>query len=507
MNQTSRSIVEALARHAERSPERCCIRWNGAEITYGRLMEQTRRLARGLRALGIGAGERVALVMDNAPDYIASYLAIQLAGGVAVLVNPQYRAAELLHILNDAEPRLALVDQPHRALLEQTRPAAGSLERIVEPAELPVPGSPELPLPLPDGEALAVLAYTSGTTGRSKGAMLLHRNLHSNAQAICRAWEWSADDRLLLTLPLFHAHGLFVGVHGTLLSGASLELHARFDAAEVLTALAAGDISMFFGVPTMYARLLDEASTSLPDRPGAARSSGLPALRLYVSGSAPLSPQLFAAFEAAAGQPILERYGMTETAMNLTNPYRGERRAGTVGLPFPGQAARVVDLKTRLPLPADSDGEIEVRGPHVFAGYWRQPEATAACFDRDGWFRTGDLGRVSADGYVTITGRLRELIISGGFNVYPREVEEVLAQCPGVREVAVLGLPDPDLGERVTAAVVASDPALSAETVIAFCRERLAPYKKPREVVFRSALPRNALGKVEKHVLREQLIT
>lgn len=493
MNQTPRSIVEALARHAHSVPGRRCIGWHGRALSYGQLWERTQQLARGLNAHGLGAGERVALVMDSAPDFVAAYLAIQLAGGVAVLVNPNYREAELLHIIGDAGPRLAVVDHEHRALLERTQ--AGTLASIVEPDDLAAHSIPARPFDWPGGESLAVLAYTSGTTGRSKGAMLLQRNLISNAGAICRAWEWSASDRLLLTLPLFHAHGLFVGVNCTLLTGASLDLRARFDAAEVLQTLASGGPSMFFGVPTMYGRLLEQSARS---------SLALPPLRLYVSGSAPLSPRLFADFEAAAGQAILERYGMTETAMNLTNPYRGERRAGTVGMPFPGQQARVVDLQTRLPVPPDADGEIEVRGPHVFAGYWQQPEATAACFDGD-WFRTGDLGRVSADGYFTITGRLRELIISAGFNVYPREVEEVLAQCPGVAEVAVLGLPDDDLGEQVVAAVVASDALLSAETLIAWCRERLAPYKKPRTVVFRSTLPRNALGKVEKHVLREQL--
>jgi malonyl-CoA/methylmalonyl-CoA synthetase len=250
-------------------------------------------------------------------------------------------------------------------------------------------------------------------------------------------------------------------------------------------------------VPTMYARLLRET---------AVRSEKPPPLRLYVSGSAPLSPQAFGEFEREFGQRILERYGMTETGMNLTNPYEGERRPGTVGMPFPGQEARVVDVETREPLPAGEVGEIEVRGPHVFAGYWGRPEVTAESFDDEDWFRTGDLGSVSGDGYFRISGRKKELIITGGYNVYPKEVEEVLEGCPGVAEVAVVGLPDPEFGEKVTAAVVRDDEALTAEEVVEFCREDLAGYKKPRRVEFVDALPRNALGKVLKHEVREKLI-
>jgi acyl-CoA synthetase (AMP-forming)/AMP-acid ligase II len=289
---------------------------------------------------------------------------------------------------------------------------------------------------------------------------------------------------------------LMVGGHGTFFSGASAELHRKFDAAAVYDALLEGRVTMFFGVPTMYSRLIREAE---------GRTERPKPLRLYVSGSAPLSPQAFEEFERLFGERILERYGMTETIMNLTNPYDGERRPGTVGRPFPGQEARVVDIETREPLSAGEVGEIEVRGPHVFAGYWSRPEATEESFEKDGWFRTGDLGSVSEDGYFTITGRSKELIISGGYNVYPREVEEVMEAWPGVAEVAVVGLPDPEFGERVVAAVVRDDPSLTAEKVVDFCREDLAGYKKPRQVVFVDALPRNALGKVLKHEVHKVL--
>jgi malonyl-CoA/methylmalonyl-CoA synthetase len=349
---------------------------------------------------------------------------------------------------------------------------------------------------MPRGDDLAVIAYTSGTTGRSKGAMLLHRNLLANARAVCEAWHWTEIDTLLLALPLFHTHGLMVGAHGALLAGSSAELHAKFDATEVYDALLARRATMFFGVPTMYTRLLREAEAR-EDRP--------PPIRLYVSGSAPLSPQSFDDFERLFGERILERYGMTETIMNLTNPFEGERRPGTVGRPFPGQEARIVSVETRELLADGEIGEIEVRGPNVFPGYWENPDATGESFDEDGWFATGDLGSVGEDGYFTISGRSKELIISGGYNVYPREVEEAIEGCPGVSAVAVVGLPDAEFGERVVAAVVREDPALTAESVRDFCREDLAGYKKPREVVFVDELPRNALGKVLKHEVREEL--
>jgi malonyl-CoA/methylmalonyl-CoA synthetase len=327
--------------------------------------------------------------------------------------------------------------------------------------------------------------------------MLLHRNLAANAEAVCEAWRWTADDHLLLTLPLFHTHGLMVGAHGTFFTGASAELWCKFDAARAYDALLEGSFTMFFGVPTMYARLIREAENR-HERPRP--------LRLYVSGSAALSPQTFEDFERLFGERILERYGMTETGMNLTNPYeRGERRPGTVGKPFPGQEARVVDLDSREPLCSGVVGEIEVRGPHVFVGYRNHPDATEEVFDDSGWFGTEDVGSVSEDGYFTISGRAKELIISGGYNVYPREVEEVLEGCPGVAEVAVVGLPNEEFGEQVVAAVVRNDPELTEEGIKAFLQDELASYKQPRWIAFVNELPRNALGKVLKREVREGL--
>jgi malonyl-CoA/methylmalonyl-CoA synthetase len=516
-----RSIIEAVLRHARTQPRRVALIFEGREWCYAEIAAEAERFARALVAAGVRPADRVALFLENCPEFVTAYLGTHRAGCIAVLVNTQYREGELRHIMTDAGVRLCVTSAVGAA--ELRRLALPDLSLLVAGDEAPHPllsprpagrgAGGEDPLPaLPEPEMPAVLAYTSGTTGRSKGALLTHRNLIANIEAVTAAWRWTDADRLLLALPLFHTHGLMVGLHGTLYTGASAVLRRHFDAAAVLESLHDPAISMFFGVPTMYARLVAEADRRADrDAPASLPPASLH-MRLFVSGSAPLSAQLFADFERVFGQRILERYGMTETIMNLTNPYDGERRPGTVGGPFPGQEARVVDARPRppgaqrTPLPAGEIGEIEVRGPNVFTGYWNRPDATAEAFSADGWFRTGDLGWCSADGYFTITGRAHELIISGGYNVYPREVEDLLARHPAVAEVAVLGLPDDDLGERVVAAVVLrAGNAADAEEIIAFCRERLASYKKPRQVVFVASLPRNALGKVQKHLLARQL--
>jgi malonyl-CoA/methylmalonyl-CoA synthetase len=493
------SITEAFVRNAELSPEKLCLRFEGEEISYRRLRERAEAFGAAVEDWGLRPGERVALFVGNHPDLLAAYVGTHLAGGVVVPVNTQYRRGELTHILGDAGVRLCLTDEERRPELDRALEDLPELELVVETGpelEVFLGGGRTLRRKMPRGEDLAVIAYTSGTTGRSKGAMLLHRNLVANARAVCEAWRWTDRDTLLLTLPLFHTHGLMVGAHGTLLVGAGAELHRKFDAKEAYEVLLAGRVTMFFGVPTMYTRLLREAE---------AREERPPPIRLYVSGSAPLSPQAFDEFEGLFGERILERYGMTETIMNLTNPFDGERKSGTVGRPFPGQEARIVDVKTREPLTDKKIGEIEVRGPNVFRSYWNRPDATEESFDDEGWFATGDLGSVGEGGYFTISGRAKELIISGGYNVYPREVEEAIEACPGVSEVAVVGLPDQEFGERVVAAIVREDSELTAEKVTSYCREDLAGYKKPREVVFVEELPRNALGKVLKHRVREGL--
>ena len=518
------AIVEVVAAHAQREPERPAIIFDGAVVSYGRLYADVERFARALVVSGLNPGDRVGLFLENSPVFAVAYLGVHLAGGVVTLINTQYRQVELSHILTDAAVRFCVTSPAGvaelraltlpalrlRIVVGETDPAAeledaerddASAQSVAYEAFLRRGDGADgaaITLSAPAGDSPAVIGYTSGTTGRSKGALLLHRNLMANIVAITTAWRWAPDDRLLLTLPLFHTHGLMVGLHGTLYMGGSAVLRRKFDAADALATFDADSaVSLFFGVPTMYGRLVAEAQQR-------AVPGHLP--RLFVSGSAPLSPHLFDEFARIFGQRILERYGMTETGMNLTNPYDGERRAGTVGGPFPGQEARIVDVGARTPLPSGEIGEIEVRGPHVFAGYVNRPDATAEAFSPDGWFKTGDLGWVSDDGYFTITGRARELIISGGYNIYPREVEDVLATHPAVGEVAVLGAPDNDMGEQVVAVIVPkSGETTHAEELIAYCRERLASYKKPRRVVFVETLPRNALGKVQKHLLSAQL--
>ncbi len=512
------SIVAAFLAQADAHPDAACLAFepdtpDAETLTYAMLRARAEAWTVAFGAWGLAAGERVALFLGNCPDFLAAYLGAGMAGGVVVPVNTQYRTTELRHIFADAGVRLCLTDVERGRELDRVRHKLPDLAAVVtvgaDSDAFLARGGSFMPRPLPHGDEPGVILYTSGTTGRSKGATILHRNMTANIAAVREAWRWTATDHLLLTLPLFHIHGLMVGAHGTLTSGGRMTLRRRFDAAATLDALKTGDATLFFGVPTMYVRLLAEAERAgAPSPPLSPSCAVSPFLRLYVSGSAPLSPDIFLAWRRVFGQAILERYGMTETGMNTTNPHDpadGERRPGTVGRPFPGQEARVVDVRTRAPLPDGDTGEIEVRGPHVFAGYWNRPDATAEAFDPDGWFATGDLGHRDADGYYTISGRAKELIISGGYNIYPREVEELLARCPGVAEVAVIGVLDAEYGESVAAMVVRSDPELSADTLVAFCRDALASYKKPKYVYFVDALPRNAMGKVQKHLLRERM--
>lgn len=498
------SIIEYFQQNCARHPDKRCIVWQGKTYTYADIQRGAHAFAQALVEWGLQRGDRVALFMENSIDFVYCYLGVGMARGTVVLVNTQYRQVELRHILSDSGARICVSSGTQHDELARVLPDLPHLERVVELGAdmqtfLSNAKSSSAQMPFPATDDVAIIAYTSGTTGRSKGAMLLHRNLVANAESVTEAWRWTSSDHLLHMLPLFHAHGLMVGIHGTLLTGASCELHKSFNADIALERLSSGEFTMFFGVPTMYVRLINDVEAKHIDtRP-------LRNMRLFVSGSAALSPQTHADFQRLFGHNILERYGMTETIMNMTNPFDGERRAGTVGKPYPRQEGRIVDVRTRAVLGANEIGEIEVRGGHVFSGYLNRPEATAESFTPDGWFKTGDLGKVSADGYFTITGRAKELIISGGYNIYPREVEEVLGGCPGVREVAVFGLPDAEFGEHVCAVVVRNDPTLTAEALIAYSKDQLASYKKPRKVVFMDALPRNAMGKVVKHELAQQV--
>ncbi len=444
--------------------------WTGAELA-----DTSAAVAGRLAAAGLTRGDRVLVSADPSVQLVIAHIACLRAGLVVVPANTAYTAPELGHLVGDAQPRLAIVDSDERA--GWLRAADPSL-RVIG-VDVGLADGPPPPLDASSANDPALIGYTSGTTGRPKGAVLSHGNLLASVEALLLAWRWTAEDRLVLALPLFHMHGLGVGLHGTLAAGASAVLVPRFSPDAVLDAAAAHRATLFFGVPTMYTRLVESP-----------RAAELSALRLCVSGSAPLPADLHRAFEAASGQRVLERYGMTETAMLVSNPYDGERRPGTVGFPLPGVEVRL----------SDDRGEILVRGPNVFAGYLDRPEATAEAFDSDGFFRTGDLGQLDADGYLAIVGRAKELIISGGYNVYPREVEDALRGHHAVRDAAVVGRADPQWGEAVTAYVEVGY-AVTGDELRAFVTDQLAPYKRPKQVIIVDALPRNALGKVQKHLL------
>ncbi|MGY6501769.1 MAG: AMP-binding protein [Acidimicrobiales bacterium] len=463
------SLPAAWAANWRAAPEREVLRdVDGTWVTGADLLERTTVVASRLAAAGLVPGDRIVVSGTASVDLVVAHCACLRLGLVVVPVNAAYSQRELEAIVSDARPRGAIVASDE---MQGWARAAGV--EVVVGVDVDLPDGPTPSLDDVAADDPALLPYTSGTTGRPKGALLSHANLLSSAEAILIAWRWTAEDRLILCLPLFHMHGLGVGVHGTLLAGASAILQERFDVESVLSA-ADGDATMFFGVPTMYSRLAEAD--------GAER---LGSLRLCVSGSAPLSPEMHQRIEQRCGQRILERYGMTETVMLVSNPYEGERRAGAVGIPFPG-----VELR----LAAEND-EIEVRGPNVFGGYFERPDATAESFTADGWFRTGDIGAVDADGYVSIVGRAKELIISGGYNVYPREIEDLLRAQPGVVDAAVVGTPSDEWGEVVTAFL--EGPAdLDAEAVVAAVVDDLVAYKRPRIVHRVDALPRNAMGKV-----------
>jgi len=445
-------------------------------VSAAELEARTRAAAGRLAAAGVVPGARVLMSCPPSVDTVVAHVAALRLGAVVVPVNTAFGPEEIGRVWAEARPVVALASDPGRLPAE-----AGAVAGL---DELPARGGGAgadadavLDRAGPDDPAL--LVFTSGTTGRPKGALLSHGNLLASAEALRLAWRWEPGDRLVLSLPLFHMHGLGVGVHGTLLAGASAVI-TPFSPDGVLDAAAAESATLFFGVPTMYVRLA-----------ASPRVRELARLRLCVSGSAPLDPELWGALAERGGQHVLERYGMTETVMNVSNPYDGDRRPGSVGLALPGVAVRLADG------PDDEPGEILVRGPNVLRSYWERPDATAAAFDPDGWFLTGDLGRFDPDGYLRIVGRSKDLIITGGYNVYPREVEEVLGQHPAVAEAAVAGEPSAEWGETVVAFVVARD-AVAGEELLAWCADRLAPYKRPRAVRFLDALPRNALGKVVK---------
>ena|SRR5687767_15018778 len=456
------------------------------ELTFGEIRDRANRFADALRRRGVGVGDRVALYMANRVEFVDVFLACARAGFVLVPINVLYREREIAHIVADSEPRLVVTTSGNEGLF----PAGSEVMTIDDLVADTMRDPREYHRPPIDGDSPVAIVYTSGTTGRSKGAVLTHNNLAANATALVACWRITSDDRYLAALPLFHVHGLGNGVCSWLLSGCTMRLVERFEASRVLEWFEEFSPTLFFGVPTMYVRLLD-----LPA--GAARAIGNK-MRLFVSGSAPLPAHVLESFQERFGHTILERYGMTETLMLTSNLLEGERRAGTVGYPLPGVSVTVRDSSGTV-LAAGHVGQVWVKGPTVFAGYWRNPTATAAAF-HDGWFATGDLGEFDTAGCLTLRGRATELIISGGFNIYPREIEELLLEQDGVREAAVVGAPDERRGE-VPVAYVVVDSGVDVDRLRDQCTRSLASFKAPRAIIKVEELPRNAMGKLQKHLL------
>jgi malonyl-CoA/methylmalonyl-CoA synthetase len=434
---------------------------DGSQVSYGALETGAGRVAARLKAEGVQPGDRVAMQAEKSVEGVMLYLGVLKVGAVFLPLNAAYTPSEVDYFRQDAEPKLLITDPADFLAGAPAAPLAETVARV--------------------SADLAAIVYTSGTTGRSKGAMLSHGNLAANALALYDAWGFSPDDVLLHALPIFHVHGLFVALHCAFLGGCPMVWLPKFVDAEVLAGLERATVMM--GVPTFYTRLLAA--------PGFGRES-IGRVRVFISGSAPLLESTFAEFEARTGQRILERYGMSEAAIITSNPLHGERIAGSVGYPLPGVELRIGG--------GDETGVIQIRGPSVFSGYWRMPEKTAEEFTADGFFITGDVGRRDPDGRVWISGRAKDLIISGGYNVYPKEVELVLDEMDGVVESAVIGLPHPDFGEGVVAVVIGE--AEEAE-LIAAARAQLAAFKTPKRILFVGELPRNAMGKVQKNLLRQ----
>ncbi|NBW00243.1 MAG: malonyl-CoA synthase [Betaproteobacteria bacterium] len=500
------NLYRVLESQFPRSTDTCAFETpDGRYYTFDDLRAGSAKIANWLASLGIARGSRIAVQVEKSVEAVMLYLAALRSGMVFLPLNTAYRESEMSYFIKDAEPAVVVCSPANVSWVEPIARAHGcghvmtlgeSADGSLIQAATPHRTSFKTVSSRPDD--LAAILYTSGTTGRSKGAMLSHRNLASNARTLKKAWHWQRGDVLLHALPIFHVHGLFVALHGALINGSKTLWCSKFDADQIIRLLPRATVMM--GVPTFYVRLVadDRLTRSL-----------VKGVRLFISGSAPLLKETFEAFRAKTGHVILERYGMSETVMLTSNPYQGERRAGTVGLPLPGVGLRLIGDHGRIVRKRRQGlseiGAVEVRGPNVFSGYWRMPEKTREEFTTDRWFRTGDMGQWDADGYLQLVGRSKDLIITGGYNVYPKEIEMLIDEMAGVDESAVIGVPHPDFGEAVTAVVVPKPGALlNPQAMIAEIKTRIANYKVPKAIHIVQTLPRNAMGKVQKTVLREQ---
>ena len=497
---TNANFFTSLALRAPEESTTLLTTVDGAQYNYGDLERQSAKAANALRELGLQPGDRVSVQIEKSVANLWLYMGVLRAGLVFHPLNTGYALEEMRFFLGDAEPGLLVCDPAksdvYKAVCEELGIAFlltldadghGSLADVWRNASSECETEPR------EGDDLAVLLYSSGTTGRPKGIMLSHENLRSNADVLVDYWQIQETDVLLHALPIYHVHGLFVGVHCVLMSGASMHWLPAFEAKQVRSRLPLCTIMM--GVPTYYTRLLAD-----PDFGG----TDCRTMRLFISGSAPLLEETFNTFAERTGHTILERYGMSETGMNASNPLDGERRAGTVGFPLPGTQIRICDDAHR-PLDTGEVGELEVRGPNVFKGYWRMPRKTAEDFTADGWFVTGDQGRIDERGYVSIVGRSKDMVITGGLNVYPKEIEIVINGIEGVVESAVFGVPHPDFGEAVVATVVVRPNSdITSAAIDDVLRPKIAKFKLPKRVQIADQLPRNAMGKVQKNVLRQE---
>jgi malonyl-CoA/methylmalonyl-CoA synthetase len=471
---------------------------DGTRISYGELIARSGQIANHLLTQGVKTGDRVAVQVEKSVTALVLYLATVRAGAIFLPLNTAYTLNELEYFITDAEPSLVVCDPSKR---DGVAKIAAKVRAMVDTLDASGKGSladgavklsPEFKTIARDKDDLAAILYTSGTTGRSKGAMLTHDNLASNSHMLVDYWRFTPDDVLIHALPIYHTHGLFVASNVTLFARAQMIFLEKFDAAQVLSLMPRATALM--GVPTFYVRLLQQAGLT---------KDAAKHMRVFISGSAPLLAETHREWQARTGHGILERYGMTETNMNTSNPYDGDRVPGAVGFPLPGVSLRVTDPETGTDLGREHIGMIEVKGANVFKGYWRMPEKTKSEFRDDGFFITGDLGKIDERGYVHIVGRGKDLVISGGFNVYPKEVEDEIDAMPGVVESAVIGVPHQDFGEGVIAVVVAQKGAsLDEKSVIGALEGRLAKFKMPKRVIFVDDLPRNAMGKVQKNILR-----
>jgi len=475
----------------------------GAEVTFGGFFANAERVAAALVQAGVQPGDRVAVQAPKTVTMLELYVGTVLAGAVFLPLNTAYTATEISYFLGDAKPALFVCDPKTQDAMFRVAKDCGvpviwtlgadETGSLADNRDAQSSGFAAVPRSATD---LAAILYTSGTTGRSKRAMLTHRALGSNSETLRDYWRFSKDDVLIHALPIFHTHGLFVATNITLMAGSSAIFMAKFDPSAIVGYMATATVLM--GVPTFYTRLLETEGLAT-----AARS-----MRLFVSGSAPLLAETHDRWQAVTGHSILERYGMTETNMNTSNPYEGERRAGTVGFPLPGVEVIVTDPDTGNLLPKGEVGVLEVRGDNVFAGYWQMPEKTAEELRPNGFFLTGDLARFDADGYVHIVGRSKDLIITGGYNVYPKEIELLIDDLQGVEESAVIGIPDADFGEAIVAVVVGTKGSiLTSDAVSLALKGAIARFKQPKHVIIVDELPRNAMGKVQKNLLRDQYKT